>query len=73
MWFWEIVWKDKDGNTHSLYSLTGYNTMGEAFNVWMAERETIESRLHFLGCKLIIDEQIVYKSSGQLYTDGNEL
>jgi hypothetical protein len=73
LWFWEVIWKDCDNRAHSLFSLEGWNTMGEAFTVWQSESERITTRLKELGAVLVLDEQIVYKSSGQLYTDGSIL
>jgi hypothetical protein len=73
MWFWEVLWQDSKKGVHSLYSLQGYNTMGEAFTVWQSESERITTRLKEIGCVLVLDEQIVYKASGELYTDGRRI
>jgi hypothetical protein len=67
MWFWEIIWQDNKGRKHSLYSLQGYETMGQAYTVYVSSNEAIEEGLRKLNCKLIIDEQIVFKTEGALY------
>ena len=67
MWIWEIIWQDRKGRKHSLFSLNGYETMGEAYTAYLSLDDSIKTKLIEMGSALIIDEQIVFKTSDELY------
>lgn len=67
MWFWEVIWQDKQGNQHSLFSLQGYEDMNGAFMAWQSCSDSIKKTLKERKAVLVIDEQIVYRQGDELY------
>ena len=71
MWFWEVIYTDEKG-MHSLFALQGMKTAEAAKMLYEASQFRIMEELQKRKATLV-DVQIIYKSSGKLYTDGQVL
>ena len=61
MWYWEVVWMDPDGKTHSMYAIHG------EISPWLANKKLIVIYPRVLKAikkrgGRVLDAQIVYCS-----------
>ena len=66
MFFWEVVWMDLDGNTHSMFALRGELTALEANRKLLVIFPAVRQAVKRKGGR-IIDAQIVFCTRKHLY------
>ena len=70
-WFWEVLY-EHNGGVHSIFSLQGFDTPEQARSYFDASELRVMQELQNKH-GVLVDVQIIYKSSGELYTDGKKI
>lgn len=60
MWFWQVVYKDENGDEYAIRSSCGFEGAGEAFLAYNAISNKIGKTVKDVGGVVIVREGIVY-------------
>lgn len=60
MWFWEVIYKDENGNEFAIRSSQGFRGCGEAFLAYQSVSHRIGKTVKDVGGIVIIKEHIIY-------------
>lgn len=63
MWYWEVIFKDKQGQFKTLRSECGFSTLPEAFTAYLEDVEGITEALKELKCDIVLAEHMVFDNN----------
>jgi hypothetical protein len=60
MWFWQVIYRDENGDEYAIRSSCGFDGMGEAFLAYQAVQHKLGAAVKDVGGVVIVSEGIVY-------------
>lgn len=61
MWYWEVVWSDRNGQQYSSACESGYPTRHEAERAYELGEEDIHEQLADMGGVRIVEVSVVFR------------